>query len=591
MTWTPPYTGSRHETRVCAKPSEHLWRDERVRVPPGQALARLPLARLGPGGTFLIQVETLTAPPGMGEAELHIPTYDFDLPTQGAPATAPQFSELSWLYHPENPRPGSWRFQWDFQGVELAELSWRENGRTIIREVRGGEFSYYAVNGFTIGSKYGKAPEAVRVRLLRDGAWTPWSVPADVPDVRGVIGNLRFGERRDTLAIRWDPPQYGDEVLVYQVYVQRNGGPEEVIDVARQTSVEIRMSPEDKEYRVEVGAFTKDRRPVGRIHHGFYGRGPLSLRVSARYSPCPALNPASVEIYWRIDKGAPPFTLSIGDQLGFETNDRYGFTVVECRTATDGAIEEIQAWVMDAGGQTAVGTLGPEDLRFGEPENSVDLGAVYFGPRSVHRDRVFLSWNCRLWPYETALRWCLPGVVDWTYEADFPQRRGIDDRCRGTWQGLEPVTTYEYQLARFERPAQLRHPEWLQWTSTEIVTTLGPPQQPMIERNEETVTVKWQRQPEAWGYVVGLRAEGRSWWKRYDPSGEPTETVYFYRIPRAPSLSLELVSPPLQDGTEPRLKATIFIQATSTSERPNRGCRTNSRSPRFRILARGGTRR
>ena len=554
VTWTPADTGSRHETSVCARPSEYLWGGYCVTVPPGQDGARLPLHQLGAGGTFLIRVETLTAPPGTGEVEVQLPSYDPALPTRGAPAAAPQLFELSWSHHPENPTPGSWRFHWDYQDTELAEFSWREDGRTIIREVRGGDFPYHAERGFRIGSEYGQAPEAVRVRLLRDGAWTPWSASADVPDVRGVIGNLRFGEQQDTLEIRWDRPQYGDEVLVYQVHVQRNEGTEEVIDAGLQTSVEIRMRSDDEEYRVEVGAFTQDRRPVGRIHRGRYVRGPLSLGVSARYSPCPSLEQAPLEVYWYITNGAPPFTLSIGDEAGFETEQRYGFSVVECRATTDGTMQEIQAWVTDAGGQTAVDTLKVHDLRFGEPEQSVDLHAVRLGLRSVHRDRVFLSRVCRLWPYETALRWRLPGQVGWTYLTNFTQRRDVDERCRGTWDGLEPSTTYEYQLARYERPIQLRYPERLQWNETQAVTTLGPAQLPVIERSEETVAVKWQRQPEARAYLVGLRAEGRSWWKRYDPSGEATETVYFYRIPRDLSLRLELISPPLENGAEPRTK-------------------------------------
>ena len=52
--------------------------------------------------------------------------------------------------------------------------------------------------------------------------------------------------------------------------------------------------------------------------------------------------------------------------------------------------------------------------------------------------------------------------------------------------------------------------------------------------------------------VVGLRAEGRSWWLWYDPSGEPTETVHFSRVPRDLSLSVDLISPPLEDGQESR---------------------------------------
>ena len=85
------------------------------------------------------------------------------------------------------------------------------------------------------------------------------------------------------------------------------------------------------------------------------------------------------------------------------------------------------------------------------------------------------------------------------------------------------------------------------------MTTLGDPQELEIERNGDTVAVSWRRQPEAWAYVVGLRAEGRSWWKRYEPAGESRETVYFYGVPPTLDVSVELVSPPLEDGIEMRL--------------------------------------
>ena len=339
---------------------------------------------------------------------------------------------------------------------------------------------------------------------------------------------------------------------MYRLYVQRDHGAEEVIDVGRQTSAEIPIGPNDEEYWVSVGVVIEDHGEVGRSEPEWYGRRPLELSMFAQFSPCPPSKQAPLRVQWRIMGGAPPFTLSIGDALGFETDERDGSSVVDCRTGTDGTLQDIRAWVIDAYGQTDVDTLGSGDFWSLSSDWEEDPFSVQLGLRSVHRERVLLSWNCRYWPFTAVLRWRLSGDLGWTYVPEITQARDDDWRCRGSWEGLEPLTTYEYQLARYDRPGQLRQPERMRWTESETVTTLGEAQQPAIERIDETVTVSWQRQPDAWAYVVGLRAEGRSWWKRYEPSGESRETIYFYRVPRGLRLSVELVSPPLKDGEESR---------------------------------------
>ena len=120
------------------------------------------------------------------------------------------------------------------------------------------------------------------------------------------------------------------------------------------------------------------------------------------------------------------------------------------------------------------------------------------------------------------------------------------------FDGLQPLTKYEYQLARIDPDEEVRRPEQLRWTEMQTVTTLGRPVNLGVKRSNETITVSWDRQPDARAYVVGLRADGRSWWKRYEPSGEQTETAHFYRVPRGLDLSVELISPPLEAGEESR---------------------------------------
>ena len=550
VAWTPPETGSRHDTLVCAHAPEDRWLGSCVGVALGEAHARVPLDWWATGGTFTIKVETGTAPAGVVEVDLHIPSYDPDLPTRGAPPEAPRFFKVSSSHlHLENPKPASWRLQWNHQDADLAEVTWQEDGRQIIRETRRSEFSIYLAHG--------QAPEAVRIRLLKENALTPWSAEADVASTNDSYRSVRMIERDEVVEVHWEAPADDSDVVGYRLYVSRNYGAEEVIDVGRQVSAEIAFEQTDEVLGVNVGTLYEGPLEVIHFfHHSHILRQqpqPFELGMTAEHSPCPPSKQATLIARWWISGGAPPFIVWFGERLGFKTDERRGSTEVDCQTGPDGTFQEIPAQAIDARGQTAVGALGRYSFRYALPPPDVDPLVVHFGPRSVHRDHVLLSWNCRYWPFETVLRWRAVGEVNWTYTADFPQHRDRDNLCRGTWDGLQPLTTYEYQLARFEQSSQLRDPEGLQWSELEAVTMLGPPQGLSIVQEGETVKVKWLRQPESWAYLVGLRAEGRSWWKHYEPSGEPTETVYFYRIPQALSLSLDLVSPPLEYGAESRL--------------------------------------
>ena len=207
--------------------------------------------------------------------------------------------------------------------------------------------------------------------------------------------------------------------------------------------------------------------------------------------------------------------------------------------------------MLDAHGDSAADTVDLSQSPNHWAEGSSDPG-IALGIRSVHRDRVLLSWTCNHSTNRAALRWRTAGAPDWAYVANLPRSWEADWTCRGVLGGLQPSSTYEYQLARIDPHADARRPEQFRWTTPQTVTTLGLPQGLVIERDGKTVGVSWQRQPEAWGYIVGLRSDGRSWWKRHEPSGAPTEQVRFYRIPEGLDVGVELISPPLEDGEEAR---------------------------------------
>ena len=555
VTWTAPSTGSRYDTLVCAQPAEHLYSRSCEVVPPGEHRARLDSNWWVEGGTFAIEVETKTSPVGATEIDLHVPSYDPDLPTGGAPPSPPQLSKVSWSHlHLEDTRPASWSFRWNQQDANLAEVTWQVDGRRFIRETRRGEFS--------VSSAYNQVPTEFRVRLLKESTWTPWSADAEISHLNDSQRNERLVERPEVVEVHWDAPADDSEVIGYRLYVKRDFRSTEVIDVGRQVSAEIPIEPTDNWLGVNVATLYAGPLEVVHFFHNSLGLGlpprepqVLELDVYAEFSTCPPAERAPLDVRWWISGGAPPYTVSIDELLGIETESWRGSFVVECQTGNDGTLLEIPASVVDAYGETADATLSLRDIYYPVPESDFDWLAVEFGPRSVHREQVLLSWDCRYWPYTTVLRWRKAGDEMWTYDPDFAQEREPRDvhrRCRGSLDGLEPLTTYEYQLARLGQVGEFRYPEHPRWSDTQTVTTLGPPQQLLVERQGETVVVNWQRQPDAWAYVVGLQSNGRSWWKRYEASGEPTEQVRFFRIPEDLHFSVELISPPLEDGTESR---------------------------------------
>lgn len=547
VTWTPPETGSRFETTVCAEPPERAYARECEVVPAGETHALLPFAQRDGGGSFVVTVETRTTPPGTAEVELHVPTYEPDLLTQGPAADAPQFDAFRWGWHHEDPRPGSWTYVWDYQDGDLAEFSWTEGDRPITRESRSGWIS--------VSTARGLVPEAVRMRLLRGGAWTPWSEQAHIPSVTRSLFPVRFVEHGDVLQLQWEAPADDTDVVGYRVYVARNDGAEEVLNVGRQTSVEIVLEPTDLVVAASVAALLDGSIEVGRSfthwHHTDLPPDPLELTLTAENSPCPPAEQASLTIMWSISGGVPPFTLSVDDRLGFETVQRRGSTVVECRVGTDGLMQSIRGSVIDANRQEASHLLRHRQVWRHWYDEGAEPFDVNLGLRNVYRDRVLVAWTGCRGRFLAVLRWRPEESQHWSYIRDFPVvHRGDYWTCMGTLGGLAPLTTYEYQVARYVWPEQLHQPEDLQWTQTQSVTTLGEPQELSIAQDADTVVVSWQRQPDAWAYIVVLRSEDRSWWRRYEPNGEATEVVSFTRVPQGTPLSLDLISPPLKDGKE-----------------------------------------
>lgn len=359
------------------------------------------------------------------------------------------------------------------------------------------------------------------------------------------------------------PPAFGTEIDGYRLYVSRDGGSDAVIEVGTATRSQIPILPQDERYFVRVVSFSEEHGEGGSGYARHTRRaqaGSMAISLWQSGSWCPPSTGGRLDIRWSIQGGTPPFTVTIADNLGFETKQRSGSATVACperdpRTKTDPWTRPtLKAHVMDTESKSADTRVTLRDFTGGTSDVDEDPFAVHVDLLSVHRDRVLLRWDCRYLPYTSALRWRYEGQHEWTYEMRFSQSRGGwgDFRCRGTWSGLQPLTSYEYQVAHYWRTEQLRRPDLLRWTDVQAVTTLGEPVNLRVERDGETVAVSWERQHDAWAYVVRMYASGRSWWKRYEPSGEARETVYFYRIPPNLDFGVELISPPLEDGEEAR---------------------------------------
>ena len=165
----------------------------------------------------------------------------------------------------------------------------------------------------------------------------------------------------------------------------------------------------DEQYELYVAALTADHGEVIRGYTYRYERERLSLFVYRSGSWCQPFVEDRARIKWTVIGGAAPFTISIGNRLGFETEQRHGSTVVECVWSEDGSHANLTASVLDAHGDSAADTVDLSQSPNHWAEGSSDPG-IALGIRSVHRDRVLLSWTCNHSTNRAALRWRTAGA-------------------------------------------------------------------------------------------------------------------------------------------------------------------------------------
>lgn len=117
--------------------------------------------------------------------------------------------------------------------------------------------------------------------------------------------------------------------------------------------------------------------------------------------------------------------------------------------------------------------------------------------------------------------------------------------------GLEPGTRYEYAFGRYWNGGS-------EWSETGVVTTLAEVTGISVSESGGSVVVEWDGQPDAWKYVVRLRAEGRSWWGLANATGGARERFRFAGAGAGGPYEAEVITPPEDDQGQQHSTFILF---------------------------------
>ena len=259
------------------------------------------------------------------------------------------------------------------------------------------------------------------------------------------------------------------------------------------------------------------------------GVEPLALTLTAVRAECTAgtLNP----VVWTITGGTPPDTLTIDGAVVNADAER---TMVTCGALPEGASEApatITGVVTDANGATATAraayTIVPP-LPAPETAGEIDVwsNSLWFRwytadpPRDADALVAFL------------VRWREAGSTAWTYRSETPTsnpdiRYGVEPAL---W-GLRDPVAYEAAVAPMRHPLEAETPQALRWTPSLQATTVTYPANVTVSTTHDTVTVRWDRQPSATYWEVGLGNADTSADMRISPSdaagwGDPASATH-----------------------------------------------------------------
>ncbi len=230
---------------------------------------------------------------------------------------------------------------------------------------------------------------------------------------------------------------------------------------------------------------------------------PLTLTLTAERSECTAgtLNPAS----WTISGGTAPYTLTVAGQTVEPAADGVNVT---CDALPEGASEApgtIRAVVTDGGGATATTSAAYTVV---PPLPAPVARAV---PR-VWRFAMGLSWegltvpaSCAVATGCYAFRTRLAGATQWRYSWDEHRNTHLGWPPRVFGYASLPGTTFEAGIAAMRDPIEIETPEALHWSATARATSLTDISGLTATATHDTVTVRWDRQPSADVWVIGIR--------------------------------------------------------------------------------------
>lgn len=519
------------------------------------------------GGTYRIRVTHMLLPRETIERTVYVHHPASETSTGEGLVPAPQVSHDGWAHEhdgwwtSDSPDWTMFLISWP-PGVaaDLAEIEWEVEGRKFFRQTTDHETRLYTTE---------LDPVPFRIRYLQDGVWTRWSeavLPSLVPS---RPTRVELDEYAGSLVIRWRESIRSDVLAGYRVYVSRNDGEEDVLDVGRARSATYPIDLEGAEYSVSVAAYNKDgEESRRRWADDPYRPGALpTARLSFRDDRCVRGAGGEIEVKWALNGGAGPFLVAIDDAPPFETDMRVGTAQIRCEAGDGGgegksAEQVVELRVTDYHGQAASDS---QSVRYAEYEldpKTLQLG-LFVG--SVHDRYVWIAWPCGDWwawdrelddalvlPLsDTAVvRWrSAPGEA-WRYAAgdDFPQKSYPDRRCRGRLAGLEASTLYEFQLARYDRLGQLALPELLNWTASTTATTTGPATDVRAALHPEGIEVSWRSQPDAWAYQVVVSDGDKSWWTFRERSGKTVERAVLRGLAPDASLVVNVITPPQTEG-------------------------------------------
>ena len=275
VTWEAPLEGAERDYRVCLETvglMEHgTTIDSRCGSTPAGG-RRYTFSDASTGGTYRLRVIHDSIPEVVVEHTVYVSYPAADIPTGAQRAPEPLVSHRGWAHEYDawwswrGPDSSTFLISWPTDvAADLAEIEWEIEGEKLFRQTMDRETTLYISTSDSIPfpgrytTLYVDASDPIpfRIRYLQDGEWTRWSeavLPSLVPSRPLYVW---LDEYAGNLMIRWRESIRSNVLAGYRVYVGRDDGEEDVLDVGRALSAAYPIDPEGTEYSVGVAAYNE----------------------------------------------------------------------------------------------------------------------------------------------------------------------------------------------------------------------------------------------------------------------------------------------------------------------------------------------